>query len=215
MPRAGCLDRLLTTLEELRATGVRVGAVIPVQRHPGEPGHDATEPWWVPNLTFNGALVPLEVIDEVGMLREDFFVGHEDKELSLRMRRAGYAIAKDPRASIDHANRRRPRVPSVPRAYYSRRNEAYLAVHVRHDAWGRTRVVGRTLASIGRTLVRDADRWQRARARARATYHARSAATSAPSATGTSARPHDDGPRHSLAALAPFLGTGRCSLRSR
>jgi GT2 family glycosyltransferase len=106
----------------------------------------------------------------VGALREDFVIGHEDREYALRLDGAGWLVIKDKSARVTHENkaaRRRSR-PSVVRGYYGNRNEAYLLVHVRHDRWSRVQVLGRTVVGVVRAVVRERPRLARARARIRA-----------------------------------------------
>lgn len=168
VPEPGCLERLLATA----ASQVKAAAVVPAQTLPGEaaPGAGgAVAPHHA--LTFNGTLFRVEAIDAAGPVREDFVVGHEDREYAWRLRQAGWAVLKDRGAHVEHRNkgaRRRGR-PSVSRAYYSNRNEAYLIVQVRHDRFGRVLVLGRTAAGVVRAAGSGDHRVARMRARVRAT----------------------------------------------
>jgi rhamnosyltransferase len=169
VPERDCLARLIAVGLDQLAAGVRLAAIAPIQTAPGETFERTPRPpWSTPNLTFNGALVHLDALDAVGPLREDFFIGHEDKDLSYRLRRAGFDIIRIREAQVEHANARRPTRPSVIRSYYSRRNEAYLAVHVRGDRWARAWVVYRAVGGVVRAVAREDRKWARARARARA-----------------------------------------------
>jgi rhamnopyranosyl-N-acetylglucosaminyl-diphospho-decaprenol beta-1,3/1,4-galactofuranosyltransferase len=172
IPEPACLERLLGTLEAERARVGRVAAVVPFQVRPNEHITDqGRPPFHHPTLTFNGTLLSTEAIDAAGPIREDFFVGHEDREFALRLTAAGYVILKDPGALVVHSNkgaRFRAR-PSVLRSYYSNRNEAYLVVHVRRERMGRARVIARTVGGVGRALVREQPKGARVRSRLRAT----------------------------------------------
>jgi GT2 family glycosyltransferase len=172
IPEPACLERLLGTLAAERAQDGRVAAVVPVQvlpnQHITDPG---APPYHHSTLTFNGTLLSTDALDAAGPIREDFFIGQEDREFALRLRSAGYVIVIDPEALVVHGNkgaRFRAR-PSVLRSYYSNRNEAYLIVHVRHERLGRLRVIARTVGGVGRALMRDQSKGARVRARLRAT----------------------------------------------
>jgi GT2 family glycosyltransferase len=169
VPEPDCLKLLIAAVHEQLDDGVQLAAVVPMQTGPGQPWRRPPgTPFAVRNLTFNGALVLVDAMDAVDGLREDFFVGQEDKEFSVRLRQLGFEVIKDRRARLEHANWLRPKRPSVLRGYYSRRNEAYLAVHIRRDRFAKAWVVYRAAGGVARALVGRDQRWTRARARARA-----------------------------------------------
>lgn len=174
LPEPGCLDRLLTTFATWRDEGTEMAAVVPFQLLPDEPIPDPGQrpPFRHSKLTFNGTLLSTAAMAAVGPVREDFFVGQEDRELAWRLTSAGYVIVKDPDAHVVHANRgaRFRTRPSVLRSYYSNRNEAYLIVHLRNERMGRVRVLARTIGSVGHILLREQPKSDRARARLRATF---------------------------------------------
>jgi GT2 family glycosyltransferase len=89
-------------------------------------------------FTFNGVLFPTDIIQAVGFLQADFFVGHEDTEYSRRMRDMGFQALNVPTATIYH-NVLRSRqeisllgrtflIPNndLLRSYYSTRNMIFL-----------------------------------------------------------------------------------------
>jgi GT2 family glycosyltransferase len=168
-PSAGCLERLLTTWEAVQASGVPVGAVVPRQLSTqADPGRSDLEPYVAPRMTFNAALILVEAMRAVGYLREDFFVGHEDREYAWRLTRGGYAIVHDPVATVVHRNkgaRRRYESRSVVRDYYSARNELFLRRHVRNEPWATTRMAARSTLHIARVVLRSDQRSARVRAR--------------------------------------------------
>ena len=169
VPEPDCLNTLLAAVHEQLDAGIRLAAVVPMQTGPGQPRRRPPGvPYAVRNLTFNGALILVDALDAVDGLREDFFIGQEDKEFSVRLSQSGFEVMKDRRARLEHANWLRPKRPSVLRAYYSRRNEAYLAVHIRRDRGAKAWVVYRAAGGVARALVGRDQRWARARARARA-----------------------------------------------
>lgn len=76
-------------------------------------------------FTLNGVLIPREVVETVGGLREDFFVGQEDWDYSARVQAAGYPIVGCPNAIAVHANKGAHRFSgflSPGRLYYYERN---------------------------------------------------------------------------------------------
>jgi rhamnopyranosyl-N-acetylglucosaminyl-diphospho-decaprenol beta-1,3/1,4-galactofuranosyltransferase len=168
VPQPDCLRLLLETLNDELGAGAAVGAVLPRQL----PTHliDAPPPALGRRgrLSLNGPLIPVGVLDEVGPLREDFFVGQEDREFEFRLRAAGLSVVRHPSALVEHANVVRPRPGSVLRSYYGRRNEAYLSVHVRRDPFARTRASIRAVGGIVRSAVLHDQKWNRIRARTRA-----------------------------------------------
>jgi GT2 family glycosyltransferase len=169
VPESDCLERLIAAVHEQLEAGVQLAAVVPMQTAPGHaPPLEPGDPFAVRNLTFNGALILVDALDAVDGLREDFFIGQEDKEFSVRLRALGFKVIKDRRARLEHANRFRPKRPSVLRGYYSRRNEAYIAVHIRRDRWAKAWVAYRATGGVVRALVVGDQRWTRARTRVRA-----------------------------------------------
>lgn len=60
------------------------------------------EPVEVFNCCGNGAAFPRQVLDEVGLFDEDFFLYYEDTDLSWRLRAAGHPIRYVPGAVLRH-----------------------------------------------------------------------------------------------------------------
>jgi GT2 family glycosyltransferase len=122
VPDPDCLERLVNVALTAQAD---VAAFKPLQ-HEGTPTHGGA-PQTTTKLSFNGLLLPVTTIRQLGFLREDFFVGQEDRDFGARLQMAGLRILKVPAAGVEHANKgvaRRGEV-SVPRHYYSKRNLVY------------------------------------------------------------------------------------------
>ncbi|GAB3753579.1 glycosyltransferase family 2 protein [Lysobacter olei] len=111
LPAANMVAGLVRTLQALVAQGARVGAVAPTftDRNTGITfpfqaeiagklfyGHirpDASQPVMEAlTLITSGMLVPVEVFDEVGDMREDLFIDHVDIEWSHRARAKGWRL---------------------------------------------------------------------------------------------------------------------------
>jgi GT2 family glycosyltransferase len=125
-------------------------------------------------FTLNGTLLPRSVLERVGLLREDLFVGQEDWDYSQRVRSAGIVVHHCPDAHLLHPTKGDHRYgvrPSVLRSYYSHRNvvflrsrpegRAHLGAAAVQTAW--------SVASLGRILLRDDHKVRRVAARAAAT----------------------------------------------
>lgn len=68
-------------------------------------------------------LIRRTVINEVGLFDSDYFWGHEDTDLSVRIHLSGYKILLDPNSVVYH--KRSPAISKMPEefiVYYSRRN---------------------------------------------------------------------------------------------
>lgn len=111
LPAADMVARLLQSMQELVAQGAKVGAVAPTftDRNTGITfpfqaevagkffyGHARPDAWQpvteALTLITSGTLVPVEVFDDVGMMREDFFIDHVDIEWSHRARSLGWRL---------------------------------------------------------------------------------------------------------------------------
>lgn len=119
LPPDDMLQRLCQTFAEQSAGGHRVAAVGPlvydarisqsalvfrdtffgprrrVMTH-------ATSPVPVPFLIASGCLISLDVVRDVGPMREDLFIDHVDLEWCLRARRHEYTLLCEPRALLPH-----------------------------------------------------------------------------------------------------------------
>ena len=51
----------------------------------------------------SGSLIPMELLDEIGEMREDFFIYFVDTEFCLRARKAGYDIIALRHAELEHS----------------------------------------------------------------------------------------------------------------
>lgn len=65
-------------------------------------------PMQVDHLIASGCLIPVQVLDDVGPMREDFFIDFIDVEWSLRARHAGYALYGVCDARLEHRLGRTP-----------------------------------------------------------------------------------------------------------
>lgn len=119
-----CLARLL---EERESVGEHV--VVPhTARNGYERSVSSAEKVGVVDvdvLTFNGPLLSRTILEAVGPINEEFFVGQEDFEFSSRLRQAGFRIVHVADAVVLHAHRGAQRFDSYvspTRLYYSTRN---------------------------------------------------------------------------------------------
>jgi rhamnopyranosyl-N-acetylglucosaminyl-diphospho-decaprenol beta-1,3/1,4-galactofuranosyltransferase len=176
-PTPGCLEHLVATWRANDRPVLPVGAVHPRQVVPGgeeramaAPGPTGASPL----LHLNGALLPVAALRAVGLLREDFFVSHEDRELGWRLVAAGWLAIHDGDAIVVHRNYADARGSrqSVFRRYYGWRNDAYVRVKVRHDRLARVAVIGGTILTSARILRSGPRRWAYLHARVRATVDA-------------------------------------------
>ena len=121
LPAADMVDGLLRTQRDLVEQGARVGAVAPTFTdqntgitYPFQTelngkffyGHvrpDASRPVTEAlTLITSGVLVPVEVFDDAGMMREDLFIDHVDIEWSHRVRNRGWKLYGTCNASMFH-----------------------------------------------------------------------------------------------------------------
>jgi GT2 family glycosyltransferase len=63
---------------------------------------EASEPIEVDWVTGGSVLLRLEALREVGLFDEGFFLYNEDVELMWRLRKAGWAVATEPRSRVRH-----------------------------------------------------------------------------------------------------------------
>jgi GT2 family glycosyltransferase len=185
LPAPDCLERLLQTYGLFFRRGVPIAAVFPRQVHPGpadvqpksvREGMSPPLPHrWLPyenrSLNFNGVLLSTDAVRRVGPLREDFFIGHEDREYALRLTEWGFAVLCDPLATVAHRNKgiRKRQLPGVVRLYYGKRNEVYLNAYVRRPSLVRIRTLLRLAGAILRTIIFEDQKLQRMHARIYAT----------------------------------------------
>lgn len=182
IPTRTCLARLL---DAAQGQSPRPAVAIPRQLLPEETPEDADRalaargiprsaltPRRLERMTLNGALISVAAIQEVGFLREDFFIGQEDREYALRLLQAGFSIIKHPDAFIVHRNKERARRgirPGILRSYYGTRNRIFLHTHIAQKPFAAPRMVGRSLLTMLRSLALEDQRLARIQATYRAT----------------------------------------------
>lgn len=170
IPPPGCLEGLLSVAGHVAKADPRFGAIRPIQSHPDNPKTPEDQPpRVVSRLTFNGTLFPRSSIEEVGMLREDFFIDQDDREFAHRLMNAGLTIYGTSRTTIFHLGKGEGRTNSVLRLYYRVRNEAYMRKHIKHSRWAVIESVSRCAWSVGRTALIGDEKWRRIKARVTAT----------------------------------------------
>lgn len=169
IPPPDCLSKLASTASQLASESTPFGALVPTQVHPDEEStfEETVDPEPLSTMTFNGVLIPAEVIRRVGYIREDFFVDQEDREFGLRLLDAGLPMLADPSATVFHLGKgkRRREEPSVFRTYYRVRNSTYLQKHVKKQPLSATRSLIRTAGAIVRALTSENKKSARIKAR--------------------------------------------------
>lgn len=135
LPDAGCLDRLLDRAKEQPEPTV----VFP-QEIDGRDGSKLNYPAWA------AVLIPRQVIEAVGLPREEFFWWMEDTEyLHYRMQQYGKPVIRDEVARVVHQRARRAGSAPAWKLYYETRNSTYMRQYVIRrgkKAW-RRRIVRR------------------------------------------------------------------------
>ncbi len=119
-PMPDMVDRLLTASAGLQSAGVRLAAVAPVyvDKATGTRSGfvrlgwlDYKKQFVTPNqgpveadfVISSGSLIPIPVLDEIGLIDEDMFIDHVDTEWCLRARSKGYKLFGIPSAEMFHA----------------------------------------------------------------------------------------------------------------
>jgi N-acetylglucosaminyl-diphospho-decaprenol L-rhamnosyltransferase len=126
------------------------------------------EPDWT---SFAAVLVRSELLRDVGLLDEGFFMYYEDVDYCRRARRSGWRILHDPRARVVHlrgqsspvkaltaAGKRRPRYYYASRARYYRKHfgwQGYLAANL---LWTFGRGIAWLRAAVGRKVPHTVER---------------------------------------------------------
>ncbi len=167
VPTGSCLRRLRWCAEGTDAAVLIPAQTIDPARQP--PADAALVP--TTNLHFNGSLIDRRAVDSVGLLREDFFVGHEDREYGARAAAAGLTVLFDPAALVYHrtfgdalGTRATPA-----RRYYGWRNDLWVRIHRNHEPRVRLRAVGAATVTVLRAPRAEGRPWPFAMARVRAT----------------------------------------------
>lgn len=121
LPADDMVAHLLATFDALKAAGVTVGSVSPAYvdevtgdwfgfqvMRPGKWFYSvaaaASADPWIEVLTSitSGTLVPIAVLDAVGVMREDYFIDDVDSEWCLRARARGFRLFGTVRAVMRH-----------------------------------------------------------------------------------------------------------------
>ncbi len=76
----------------------------------------------------SAALYRREMLDEIGLFDENFFLYCEDTDLGLRARRMGWACAYVPDAEVEHHYSQSSGAASALKAWYVERNRLWVAV---------------------------------------------------------------------------------------
>jgi N-acetylglucosaminyl-diphospho-decaprenol L-rhamnosyltransferase len=121
-PRTGVVGPVLRFADgRLQSGAARLSRFRRAPRPRIEPGGAATDCEWV---TGAAMFLRREVVEQVGM-DGSYFLGHEDADLCLRARRAGYRVVCEGSAPVVHHG---AQVISGPRwSYYSPRNRVWFA----------------------------------------------------------------------------------------
>jgi GT2 family glycosyltransferase len=156
LPAVNCLENLLLAWES-EHLDYRIGVLQPIERG----GYDLSKfnyyklkglklnrirnyaasekPTKGFGTSFNGSLILCDMLKEIGLLREDFFVGLEDSDLSQRINKHGYSVIKVPSALVYHDLLKNARFVSIgnhkiilssvstSRRYYVLRNSLFMA----------------------------------------------------------------------------------------
>ncbi|WP_460799743.1 glycosyltransferase [Microbacterium sp. GXF0217] len=102
---AGLVTGLLAAADAAEADGARLGVIVPeyfagVRQARGESHHGYAP---AAEVIQSGMLIPIAVLDDVGALREDFFIDLVDIEFELRLVRAGLAVLAAEGVRLGHA----------------------------------------------------------------------------------------------------------------
>lgn len=84
------------------------------------------EPFCSDYITGTALFAPREVVEDIGPIREDYFLYYEDTDWSLRAREAGYNHYIVPKARIYHKEAVSTGLHSYIHIYYNSRNGMYL-----------------------------------------------------------------------------------------
>jgi rhamnosyltransferase len=120
LPAADMIQQLLNVTYRLAVQGVRVACVAPAFRDlstgsihkfqvPGQGFFyttckgDQALPWTevISNIT-SGSLIPVHVFENIGFMREDYFIDFVDTEWCFRARHLGYKLYGTSKALMDH-----------------------------------------------------------------------------------------------------------------
>ena len=101
----GLVALLLSASEAAAAAGVSIGAVVPEHFAGVRQARGAARDGYAPaaEVIQSGMLIPMAVLEDIGGLREDFFIDLVDIEFELRLKRAGLAVLAADGARLGHA----------------------------------------------------------------------------------------------------------------
>lgn len=193
VPTPNCLERLLVATKATTADPVSKDRIVavPAQQFPFRTtrsrtlklrrrllrlegkaaGREVRQEGGGGRFTFNGVLLPVAMVREVGYPRSDFFVGLEDREFAARVRQAGGRIIRVEDARVSHVRPQHGSLSSPTRWYYSARNQVFMDRHLMNTRFARTLAVSRLLLAVGVILATvKGDRWRYIRARAQAVW---------------------------------------------
>ena len=105
---------------------------------------------------WHGVLLSRDIVETVGLPREDFFWWNEDTEyLMWRIPRAGYPLRHTRRVIVEHAKGRAEWGIPPWKYYYEARNVTYYRLHVRRS---RNRLPRKLAMLAARALLREKDK---------------------------------------------------------
>ncbi|HET8548876.1 MAG TPA: glycosyltransferase family 2 protein [Bryobacteraceae bacterium] len=118
-----CASRVLLESGMIDSAGMLIAADgSSKQRGHGQPAEAWSAPGDVLLPSGSAALYRRDMLDEVGMFEESFFVYCEDTDLGLRARRAGWRCVYVPEAIVDHRYSQSAGRASALKAWYVERN---------------------------------------------------------------------------------------------
>ena len=122
-PAHDMVKKLLTVMSELEDSSEKVGVVGPRFMDLRSPEHscpphfvrlegshfrrvhcppEQSTPVLVDFLIASGSLIPIRVLNDIGLMNEDLFIDHVDTEFSLRLKKHGYRCYGVPTAVMGH-----------------------------------------------------------------------------------------------------------------
>lgn len=133
-------------------------------------------------LISSGTLIPVEVIKELGGMRNDYFIDHVDTEWSFRAKQMGYCMAGVPSAVMEHSlgdkvktiwffGRRQVSYHSPLRDYYMFRNTLLMLRDVSIPFVWRLHFIWRLVQFAGYFLTFTPSRWERLSKMSLGLYH--------------------------------------------
>lgn len=101
----GLVAGLLSAADAAEADGARIGAIVPEYFAGVRQARGESRNGYAPaaEVIQSGMLIPVTVLEDVGALREDFFIDLVDIEFELRLKRAGLAVIAADGARLGHA----------------------------------------------------------------------------------------------------------------